>query len=417
MPDTYNLLLVGRTGNGKSSTGNKILDTPVFSIHGAHDNTGNKVIQKHNKEIFGKHIQVFDGTGIGDNGEGGIGDPSLIPSIEQRVFTDQHIRLTAIILVLKFGVRFTRQEKESVEHVKFLFGDDVFRTCGVIVMTYGDNFKKEQGETFETWCESQSGDFKQLFEECGGRCRLFNNREKNTDQVEELLRLISDSDLQVYTHEDFNTIRQERLLKAFERTIHRGRETLKEVKKLHTNERKEAAKKFMEELTLTKGHLERSNIPETQKTALFNDINYLMKKTKRETHRHKKLHKFIWKRNRDRNRGRKQRTETEDGIRGTEAEDGTRGRNQRNRKKRTESERRKQRTEPEDGNRGTETEDGTRGRKQRTESEGRKQRTEPEDGNRGTETEDGTRGRKQRTESDEGEEKKRTRESRKRRKY
>ncbi|XP_059152055.1 uncharacterized protein LOC131938154 [Physella acuta] len=102
----------------------------------------------------------------------------------------------ALIFVLKYGVRFTKQEHDSVAIVKKRFGETIFRQRGIIVLTHGDNFEVDNDENnpdaFKKWYESQSGAFCDLLQDCEKRIVLFNNKTSNLaqqqQQSDELLR-------------------------------------------------------------------------------------------------------------------------------------------------------------------------------------------------------------------------------------
>ncbi|CAL1546301.1 unnamed protein product [Lymnaea stagnalis] len=192
MVHEYNLLLVGRIGNGKSSTGNTILGRPEFSPRAA-CRVSRDDIMKYGTvrdDERNRLIHVVDGTGIGDAGKDAqLDKESLIARMNENLWS--HVtELTAVVLVLKFGVTFTKQERVQVQAIKGLLGDDVMRRWGVIVMTYGDNFEKDNATSFETWCRDRRGEFKRLLEECDHRCVLFNNRNRTQDQVDRLFVLV-----------------------------------------------------------------------------------------------------------------------------------------------------------------------------------------------------------------------------------
>ncbi|XP_059152051.1 uncharacterized protein LOC131938152 [Physella acuta] len=190
--ETKKIFVVGRGENGKTMTTQTIVgeNSKVVYTSGTIN-----VISSADDKV--DKVEVADGTGVGEPLEDltiDIGD--IIKSVDD-VMVKQFINtLTAIVLVLKYGVRFTMQEKKSLHIVKDIFGQDVMKRRGVVVITYGDNFYKENDKTFQEWCREQTGDFRSLMEECNYRCVLFDNRDgsKRESQVKEFMATVAQID-------------------------------------------------------------------------------------------------------------------------------------------------------------------------------------------------------------------------------
>ncbi|KAH9523971.1 hypothetical protein Btru_047714 [Bulinus truncatus] len=152
------LLLVGRSGNGKASVEKSILQVKPSSLH------------------------LVRSCSIGDTGEDLQVDyyADFVKVVDR---CKSYGGIDAILLVLKYGSRFTKQEKDAVAVVKSVFGNKDFSRRGIIVMTYGDLFETDVEESsntssFEEWCSTQTGDMSQLIREVDKRIVLFDNRTK-----------------------------------------------------------------------------------------------------------------------------------------------------------------------------------------------------------------------------------------------
>jgi soluble cytochrome b562 len=195
------LLLIGRSGNGKSATGNTILGAPTFEKRVA-SQARVPTIGQGRREIGGKMVTVKDGPGINypDNAT-----PEQLKKVVEDV--EKSLKLssygfTALLLPFEFGGRFTQQEIDTIRVIRSVLGDKVIEKYGVCVITHGDDFEYEaeeaQGDehtlTFEGWLDTQTGHMKELLLECKHRCVLFNNatkdKAKKQNQVAKLMSVV-----------------------------------------------------------------------------------------------------------------------------------------------------------------------------------------------------------------------------------
>uniref|UniRef100_A0A2C9M8A2 AIG1-type G domain-containing protein n=1 Tax=Biomphalaria glabrata TaxID=6526 RepID=A0A2C9M8A2_BIOGL len=125
------ILIVGRSGNGKRSIGNSLLGEPPFFETGTYEQTLDLVYKDSDK------LRVIVCPFIGDTGDDIDANLQEICDAARKlkyIVGDRDI--DAILFVLKYGVRFTKQEKDAVQRVKDVFGPDVFKHHIIIAFSY-----------------------------------------------------------------------------------------------------------------------------------------------------------------------------------------------------------------------------------------------------------------------------------------
>ncbi|TRY87347.1 hypothetical protein DNTS_017215, partial [Danionella cerebrum] len=175
------IVLLGKSGSGKSSTADSILRRSAFKVSKSLPSI-HETCQEHCGDVCGRNISILETSALFDTS---LNEHTLKEEIETCVKVSSACPLV-FLLVTKLHEAHMEEEKLMSKWIRERFGEEAAQNI-IVLFTHADRMKERVLEEYIR----ETDELKALIDQCGGRFHLLNNKDMtNQSQITELMEKV-----------------------------------------------------------------------------------------------------------------------------------------------------------------------------------------------------------------------------------